>query len=108
MTASENDRPRSVASARGRGGGCRRRGGCALKTWHDDGGGKVPRGTAGRPPRETVGRLCPIQWESHMEEEPFQNAAVEVRILLWIIYELRRGEKKSAIDSSCASNGFGL
>ena len=76
-------------------------GGCALKTWHDDGGGKVPRGTAGRP--------CPsIQWESHMEEEPFQNAAVEVRILLWIIYELRRGEKKSAIDSSCASNGFGL
>ena len=101
MTASENDRPRSVASARGRGGGCRRRGGCALKTWHDDGGGKVPRGTEGRP--------CPsIQWESHMEEEPFQNAAVEVRILLWIIYELRRGEKKSAIDSSCASNGFGL
>ena len=103
MTASENDRPRSVASARGRGGGCRCRdcGGCALKTWHDGGGGKVPRGTAGRP--------CPsIQWESHMEEEPFQNAAVEVRILLWIIYELRRGEKKSAIDSSCASNGFGL
>ena len=28
-----------------------------------------------------------LQWESHMEEEPFQNAAVEVRILLWIIYE---------------------
>ena len=45
-----------------------------------------------------------LQWESHMEEEPFQNAAVEVRILLWIIYE----GKKSAIDSSCASNGFGL
>ena len=66
-------------------------GGCALKTWHD--GGKVPRG-----------KPCPIQWESHMEVEPFQNAAVEVRILLWIIYE----GKKSAIDSSCASNGFGL
>ena len=43
---------------------------------------------------EETGTPCPIQWESHMEVEPFQNAAVEVRILLWIIYEMRGGERK--------------
>ena len=43
---------------------------------------------------EETGKPCPIQWESHMEEEPFQNPAVEVRILLWIIYEMRGGKRK--------------
>ena len=32
-----------------------------------------------------------------------KNATTAVEVLLWIIYE----GKKSAIDSSCASNGFG-
>ena len=84
MTASENDRPRVEDATAAEAAEV-----SALSKNHAAMVGGKPK----LPPMRKV----------HMGGAFTKNATAAVEVLLWIIYE----GKKSAIDSSCASNGFG-